>query len=192
MFSIGFFIEAFLLGLALSMDCFTVSITCGLQKTLKLRRALLMAFLFGLFQGLMPLLGSFLGDIFKEAISFIGHWIAFSLLTVIGLKMIMEGRSFSIKTKTFDVSSLKVILLLSIATSIDAFFTGVGFTMTHTLTQQIVTCSIITLVTFVMSLIGWKSGEKVYFIKPRFALVLGGIILIALGTKNVITHYFFL
>jgi len=192
MFSIGFFIEAFLLGLALSMDCFTVSITCGLQKTLKLRRAILMAFLFGLFQGLMPLIGSLLGDIFKSAISSIGHWIAFSLLAVIGLKMIMEGRSFSIKTKTFDVSKLKVIILLSIATSIDAFFTGVGFTMTHTLTQQIVTCLVITLVTFVMSLIGWKSGEKVYFIKPRFALVLGGIILIALGTKNVITHYFFL
>ncbi|MBO6117312.1 MAG: manganese efflux pump [Bacteroidales bacterium] len=189
MISIGFLSEAVLLGLALAMDCFTVSIVCGLQKTVKLKRALLIAFCFGLFQGLMPIIGGALAGVFKSSVESVGHWIAFTLLFIIGLKMIMDGRSFSIKTKTFDVSSLKVILLLSIATSIDAFITGMGMSMQYNVGRQLLSGFIIGLITFIMSLIGWKSGEKVNFIKPRFALVTGGLILIAIGVKNVIAYY---
>lgn len=189
MFSIGFFFEAILLGLALAMDCFTVSITCGLQKTVRLQRALLMAFLFGLFQGGMFLLGSVVGGVFKSAVITIGHWIAFALLFIIGLKMIMEGRSFSLKTKTFDVSQIKILLLLSIATSIDALVTGIGFIMNHNVGQNLTTCLVIGIITFILSLVGWKSGEKVHFIKPPFAFMMGGIILIVIGLKNIIAYY---
>lgn len=189
MFSIGLFLEAILLGLALAMDCFTVSITCGLQKTVRLQRALLMAFLFGLFQGGMFLFGSVAGSVFKSAVITVGHWVAFSLLFIIGLKMMMEGRSFSIKTKTFDVSQIKVLLLLSIATSIDALVTGIGFIMNHNVGQNLATCLVIGIITFILSLVGWKSGEKVHFIKPPFALMIGGIILIVIGLKNIIAYY---
>ena len=189
MISIGFLLEAVLLGLALAMDCFTVSIVFGLQKTVKLKCALLIAFFFGLFQGLMSIIGGGLGGVFKSSVESVSHWIAFSLLFIIGLKMIMDVRSFSIKTKTFDVSSLKVILLLSIATSIDAFVTGMGMSMQYNVCRQLLSGMIIGLITFIMSLIGWKSGERVNFIKPRFALVIGGLILIAIGVKNVIAYY---
>ena len=189
MFSIGFFIETLLLGVALAMDCFTVGITCGLQKTIKIERALLMAFLFGFFQSAMFLSGSIAGGIFKDAVVTIGHWVACSLLFIIGLKMVMDSRSYSIKTKTFDVSQIRVLLLLSIATSIDAFVTGIGMIMNHNVGQNILACFIIGIVTFVLSLIGWKSGERVNFVKPPFALFIGGMILIAIGVKSIIVHY---
>ncbi|MBP3252931.1 MAG: manganese efflux pump [Bacteroidales bacterium] len=187
--SIAFLSEAFLLGLALSMDCFTVSITCGLQKSLSLRRALFMAFMFALFQGLMPFLGCVTGGLFKQAVEYSAHWISFALLFILGLKMIMEGRRFTLREKLFDTGSFKVILLLSIATSIDAFLAGIGFAMHQTFFQQVFTSVVITVITFVMSLIGWKMGERFTFIKPRFALSLGGVILILLGVKSLVIHY---
>lgn len=188
MFSLAFILEIFLLALALSMDCFTVSITCGLQRTLTLKRALLMAALFGFFQGFMPFLGTFLGQVFARMVQSAAVYISFTLLVIIGIKMIIEGRSFRLRNKVFDVGSTKVLLMLSIATSIDAFVVGIGFAMDYTLTGQLAAVMMITVVTFLMSLIGWKMGEKVNFIKPRFALVLGGVILILIGSKTLIVH----
>ena len=189
MFSVGFLVESILLSVALAMDCFTVSITCGLQKTIKLDRALLVAFLFSFFQGVMTLLGSVIGGVFKLTIISFSHWVAFVLLFIIGLKMIMDGRNFSIRTKTFDITRIKIILLLSVATSIDAFFIGVGFIMNHGIKEQLIICGIIFIVTFLLSLVGWKSGERLHFIKPRFALIVGGLVLIAIGIKNVLVFY---
>lgn len=188
MFSFAFILEIFLLALALAMDCFTVSITCGLQRTLTLKRALLMAALFGFFQGFMPFLGTFFGQVFARMVQSAAAYIAFTLLVIIGIKMIIEGRSFRLRNKVFDVGSTKVLLMLSIATSIDAFVVGIGFAMDYTLVGQLAAVIMITVVTFLMSLIGWKMGEKVNFIKPRFALVLGGVILILIGSKTLIVH----
>lgn len=188
--TIGFFLEALLIGLALAMDCFTVGITCGLQRTIKLPRAILMALCFGVFQGGMPLIGSLIGYVFKGSVISFAHWIAFTLLFIIGLKMFMEGRSYSLKNHTFDVSSFKVILLLSLATSIDAFVTGIGFGMQYNDVQVAVLTLVIIAVTFVMTLIGWKSGEKLKFVKPPFALIIGGLILIGIGVKNLLAFYF--
>ncbi|MEE0889471.1 MAG: manganese efflux pump, partial [Bacteroidales bacterium] len=110
MISVGFIIEVILLAIALSMDSFTVSITCGLQKCMCKKRTLLLAFCFGLFHVLMISLGSLLGEVFLIFMSKVDHWIAFVLLTIIGIKMIMEGRQFKLKEKIFDISSIKVIL----------------------------------------------------------------------------------
>lgn len=190
MFSIGFFIQAIMLGLALSMDSFTVSITCGLQKTMSKTRTLFLAFSFGFFQALMPLIGSILGSFILGFVESVSYWIAFALLFVIGLKMIIEARNFSLKSKIFDVSSFKVIILLSVATSIDALAVGLSFDgMQWVVGEQLIAVLIIFLVTFIMSLIGVKMGEKIHFIKPRFALTLGGMILILIGVKTVLQHY---
>lgn len=190
MFSVGYFIEATFLGLALAMDCFTVSITCGLQKTMSRPRSLFLALSFAFFQAFMPFIGSFLGTMFYSIIESIAAWVAFALLFVIGLKMMMEAKNFSLKSKVFDVSSLKVILLLSIATSIDAMAVGMSFSgMGWLVGEQIVGVVIIFIVTFIMSIIGVIMGEKVYFIKPSFALNLGGIILILIGVKTIVQHY---
>ncbi|MEE0267080.1 MAG: manganese efflux pump [Bacteroidales bacterium] len=188
MISIGFIIEVILLAIALSMDCFTVSITCGLQKCMCKKRSLLLAFCFGIFHVLMPTLGTLLGEGFHYFMENFDHWIAFVLLTIIGIKMIMEGRQFKLKEKIFDISSIKVILTLALATSMDAFIVGIGFPLKYTFTQILVALAIIFVTLFTISLIGIKMGERVRFIKPRFALFLGGIILIGIGVKTLLEH----
>ncbi len=191
MISIAYILEVIFLSIALSMDSFTVSITCGLQKTLTKKRTILLTFSFALFQALLPLLGALLGDAFGIFMSKADHWIAFALLFIMGLKMILEGRNFKLKEKIFDVSSLKVIILLSLATSIDAFVVGIGFSMMWTIWQQLIAVAVIFFVTFLFSFIGVKMGERVYFIKPRIALFLGGAILILIGVKTLIEHLYF-
>ncbi len=190
MFSIGFILQAFILGLALSMDCFTVSITCGLQKTMSKLRIIFLAFSFAFFQAFFTLLGSLFASFFYNFMKDISAWISFTLLFVIGIKMFMEGKRFSLRNKVFDVTSCKVILLLSIATSIDAFVIGMSFSgMEWVVGQQLFCVAIIFLTTFVLSLVGEKMGEKICFVKPRFALFLGGVILIAIGLKTILQHY---
>ncbi|MDO5759724.1 MAG: manganese efflux pump [Bacteroidota bacterium] len=190
MFSFVFFLQALTLGLALAMDCFTVSITCGLQKTLTTFRKFVLAFSFAFFQAFMTFLGSLLASFFYDFIVDISAWISFTLLFIIGIKMIMEGRKFSLRNKVFDVTSLKVILLLSIATSIDAMIVGMSFAgMEWVVGEQLISILMIFLVTFILSLIGERMGEKIRFIKPRFALFLGGAILIIIGLKTILQHY---
>lgn len=191
MISLAYILEILFLSVALSMDSFTVSITCGLQKTLTKKRTLLLAFSFAFFQALLPLLGALLGDAFSSIMSKADHWIAFALLFIIGLKMIMDGRNFKLKEKIFDVSSLKVIILLSLATSIDAFIVGISFSMMWTIMQQVIAILAIFVATFIFSFIGVKMGERVHFIKPRIALFLGGSILILIGVKTLIEHLYF-
>lgn len=190
MFDIAFIIEVVFLSVALSMDSFTVSITCGLQKTMSRYRTLFLAFSFAFFQALLPLLGALLGDVFKSFMQSADHWIAFLLLSVMGVKMIIDGRKFSLREKVFDVSSTKVILLLSLATSIDAFVIGIGFGLKWDVAEQVFAVLAIFIFTFVFSLMGVKMGERIRFVKPRFALVLGGIILLLLGSKTLIEHLY--
>ena len=191
MISLAYILEILFLSVALSMDSFTVSITCGLQKTLTKKRTFLLAFSFAFFQALLPLLGALLGDAFSSIMSKADHWIAFALLFIIGLKMIMDGRNFKLKEKIFDVSSLKVIILLSLATSIDAFIVGISFSMMWTIIQQVIAILAIFIATFLFSFMGVKMGEKVHFIKPRIALFTGGAILILIGVKTLIEHLYF-
>lgn len=112
--------EAILLGLALAMDCFAVSITSGaIVKHIVLRPMLTMILSFGLFQGAMVLAGWYVSTLFSRILAPIDHWIAFGLLSAIGIQMIREGFGKKEETK-FDPLSYKVILTLAVATSIDA------------------------------------------------------------------------
>lgn len=105
--------------------------------------------------------------------------------------MVIDGRHFKLSEKIFDVSNTKVIITLAIATSIDAFVVGISFGMTWSLLQQVLAVLMIFVATFVFSIVGVKMGERIHFIKPRFALVMGGVILILLGAKTLIEHLYF-
>lgn len=190
MITIGFLVQALLLSLAVSMDSLTVSIVCGLQKTLTRTRGLFMAAMFGFFQGLMLFLGAVLGGVFRSSVESIAVWISFALLFVIGVKMIMEGRRFTLREKTFDITRISVLFWLSVATSIDAFFVGMGLGLEYEAKQSLISAIIIALVTFSMSVFGWKMGEKMYFIRPRIALFLAGAILIGIGLKNLLVFLY--
>ena len=175
-------IEITLLAIALAMDCFAVSIASGIiLKQLKWSTNLTMAFSFGVFQGGMPLIGWALtrwASDFSEAWD---HWIAFSLLVILGTKMIYEHFTKNDKEKAFSPTRLIVIITLSIATSIDALAVGLTYAL---LNESIIIPSIIIgIVAFAFSIIGIFLGKKIgdYF-GGRFQ-ILGGVILILIGIK---------
>ena len=178
-------IEQLLLGLALAMDCFSVSITSGLiQKQYRMKPILLMAFLFGLFQAMMPLIGWVLSISFGEYVENIGHWIAFALLLFIGGKMIYDYFHDS-DSPSFDPNKFTVIITLALATSIDALAVGVSFmcmgmTTLSSITQPLLIIGIIsTLLSLLGSIIGISIGKRFKF--P--AELIGGLILIGIGIK---------
>jgi putative Mn2+ efflux pump MntP len=185
---ISFIFSALLIGVALSMDSLAVSITCGLQKTMTKKRAFFLAISFAFFQGLFPLLGAFVGELTKEYIREVDHWVAFGLLSVIGIKMFMEGYRYNMKECIYDFTKISILITLSIATSIDAFIVGIGFGLEYSLTEQLIIVGIITLSTFVFSLTGAFMGMKTYFFKPKIALKIGGIILFGIGLKIFLEH----
>ena len=186
---IGFIFSALLIGVALSMDSLAVSITCGLQKLMTKKRALILALSFAFFQGLFPLIGALVGDLAKEYIQAIDHWIAFGLLATIGIKMFLEGYRYDVKScSLYDFTKTSVLITLSIATSIDAFVVGIGFGIQYTITQQLIIVAVITLCTFIFSLIGAFMGMKAYFFKPKLALMIGGGIIFGLGLRIFLEH----
>lgn len=191
-------LDIWLLAVALAMDCFTVSIVSGVilsnRFPLFSREGLgvfRLAFLFGAFQALMPLIGWLATSRFSEQLESIDHWIAFALLAFIGGKMIME--SFEEEQKqTFDPQRLRTQLLLAIATSIDALAIGISFACTgyHQLSQLTVPLIIIGIVSFLFSIIGYILGVRfgksiTRRLKPE---LLGGIILVVIGVKILMTH----
>ena len=144
---------------------------------------------FGSFQGLMPLIGYLLGSAFADKITSIDHWIAFGVLTILGIRMIKEGFSDDDKC-CFDPHKLKVILTMAVATSIDALAVGISFACTgmNTFASILTPIIIIGFVSFILSIVGQLLG--VYFGK-RINLrseLLGGIILIAIGIKILLEH----
>ena len=175
---------------ALSMDAFAVSITKGMTiKNLKKSTALKMALAFGVFQGAMPLLGWALGISFESYIKSIDHWIAFILLGFIGFNMIKgffddrkeENASeleFSATTDVDDLSN-KEIIMLAVATSIDALAVGISFAFLNV--SIIPAASIICIITFLVCVVGVFVGNKVGDIFNGYAELVGGIILILIG-----------
>ena len=183
-------IELFLLGISLAMDCFSVSIASGffLHKT-DWPLFIKMAFFFGLFQGLMPLIGWLGACQFYHYMESIDHWIAFGLLGFIGIRMIMESLSNEEKSR-FNPRKFKVLLMLSIATSIDALAIGISlpFTGVQSCGSILSAILIIGLVTFFMSLAGCYIGVFCGRRLPFKVEFLGGIILIAIGCNILIEH----
>ncbi len=177
--------ELFLIAVALSMDAFAVAICEGLSlKKMSYRHAAIIGFFFGGFQALMPLIGYFAGVQFKSQISSIDHWIAFALLAGIGIKMIGESRkSHPVPESTFN---LKGILLLSVATSIDALAVGVSFAFLQV--NIVPAIAFIGVITFIFSFIGVRIGNLFGNKFQSKAEMAGGIILIAMGLKILLNH----
>ncbi len=176
----------FFTAIGLSMDAFAVSISCGIsaQKT-PFKVALRCALAFGLFQFGMTLLGYLLGSSFSELIVAYDHWVAFILLALIGGKMVLDA--FSKEGAPLAITSLKILITLAIATSIDALAVGVSFSA---LRIDIMTaCIMIGCTTFVLSFIGVYTGRMLQSDKyDRFFNLFGGLILIVIGTKILIEH----
>lgn len=179
-------LEIFLIALGLSMDCFAVSLSFGASRRFKWRDILIMSFLFGIFQGLMPVIGWLAGSSIQLLIASVDHWIAFSILFFIGLKMIWQSIRGEKERGTLDIRKFSVLLTVSIATSIDALITGVGFGFI--LVNIVEASTIISITTFVVSIIGAKLGERTTFIPSRWAELFGGIVLIGIGLKIVLEH----
>ncbi|MEG1731989.1 MAG: manganese efflux pump MntP family protein [Longicatena sp.] len=178
------------LGIGLSMDAFAVSIAKGMtiKKEELLKYALYLGFFFGLFQGMMPLLGYWIGSYFKSFISSIDHWIAFGLLGIIGINMIQEALHPKEDNKEEQLG-LKTILVLAIATSIDALAIGISFAFLQV--DIILAVLIIGITTFILSFIAVIIGNKLGGLLEKYAGILGGCILLLLGCKILIEHLFF-
>ena len=189
-------IELIILAIGLAMDAFAVSICKGLStKELKVKHMLIAGLWFGGFQALMPVIGYFIGSTFAGYITSIDHWIAFVLLVIIGANMIKESREEDDDDECKDDCSCKRdnykakdMLVLAIATSIDALAVGVTFAFLKT--NIAVAASIIGIVTLVISAIGIKIGN-IFGIKYKSkAELMGGIILILIALKILIEHIF--
>ena len=178
-------IELFLIALGLSMDAFAVSICKGLgTKNLSLRQALLAGLYFGGFQALMPLIGWLLGCRFEVLIRSVDHWIAFFLLLVIGGNMIKESRGEA--ECLSDDFGFKTMLLLAIATSIDALAVGVTFAFLNV--RIIPAAALIGVTTFALSAIGMRLGNVFGARYQARAELAGGIVLILMGVKILLEH----
>lgn len=184
-------IELILLSIALAMDCFTVSITGGLaEKRIVMGTMLLTAFMFGLFQALMPALGWLGMSLFADAIQAWDHWIAFGLLAFLGVRMILDGLKSDDEEKTFDPSRFSTTLLMAIATSIDALAVGLslGCSGYATFTSILLPLLIIGTGSFLFTILGFSIGACIGR-KLNFPVeTAGGIILLGIGIKILLEH----
>ncbi len=180
-------IYLFLIAIGLAMDSVTVSISCGLiLLNYSHKNALRIGLYMGFFQGLMPIIGFFLGSSFKSYIEDFDHWIALVILSFLGGKMIWEYIKNKDEIICFDATSHKVLFGLAIATSIDALAVGITFSV---IDVTILTAGIIIgIVSFVLSYLAVYLGSK-FRQKIKFPFELfGGLILIAIGIKIFIEH----
>lgn len=187
------FLELLLIGVGLSMDAFAVAVCKGLEmRKINYKNAFIIALFFGGFQAIMPLTGWFLGRNFEKYITSFDHWIAFILLGFIGGKMIYESlkRNDPDKAAGSDESSyaldIKELLLLAVATSIDALAVGITFAILKTSIWSSIT--IIGITTFVLSLAGVIVGNKFGNKFEKKAELAGGIILVLIGLKILLEH----
>ena len=178
-------LELFLIGIGLSMDAFAVAVCKGLGMwRIDGRQTLVIALFFGGFQALMPLIGWALGRQFEQYITSFDHWIAFLLLAYIGGKMVWEAlRGEEEASCGFD---LKELLMLSVATSIDALAVGITFAFLQVVIQTAIT--IIGCTTFVLSLVGVVIGNRFGSRYQQRAEITGGVILILIGLKILLEH----
>lgn len=178
--------ELFLVAVGLSMDAFAVAVCKGLAlKKADGKSMALVGLWFGGFQALMPVLGYLVGVRFKDAITAIDHWIAFGLLAVIGGNMIREAITGDNEAEDGSLSA-RTMVMLALATSIDALAVGVGFAF---LSVNITAAAcFIGVVTFLLSAAGVKAGSVFGARYKARAELAGGVILILLGTKILLEH----
>jgi len=182
------FFQIFFIAFALSLDACAVAVANGVcDKNITHKKALLMAFSFGIFQAGMPIIGWFFGVSLESIISSFDHWIAFLLLGVLGVKMILNVFDKE-KKKDMAIQGIRTLLLLSFATSIDALIIGISFAFVQVSLWYAV--SIIGVVTFVLSVLSVYAGKYVGILLGRKAEVFAGCILFGIGLKILLSHVF--
>lgn len=182
--------ELLVLAVGVSMDAMAVSICKGLaMKKATLKNAMTCGLWFGGFQALMPLVGFFLGAIFADAIRAFDHWVAFFLLGIIGINMLKEAfeKGDSCSVQDADLS-FKTMLLMAIATSIDALAVGISLAMVLDVSKIFLAVLLIGLMTCSLSALGVKIGNVFGCKFEKRAQIAGGVILILLGTKILLEH----
>ncbi len=181
------FLELFIIAVGLSMDAFAVAICTGLSmKKPTIKKALTVGGYFGLFQGVMPLIGYLVGASFADKITAFDHWIAFILLGIIGGKMIKESFDKECPVTDGDNLGIKKMVPLAVATSIDALAVGVSFAF---LEVEIVPAILfIGVVTFLLSAVGTRIGNLFGAKFKSKAELAGGIILVVMGAKILAEH----
>lgn len=177
----------FVLAVGLAMDAFAVSVASGIaMKNVRVGHAFRMAAAFGLFQAIMPALGWASGRALQQVLSGVDHWIAFGLLSFVGGKMIYEATRLEEAEEPANPFALRTLLVLAVATSIDAFAVGVTFVM---IGASIVTPAfIIGAVTFALCLAGVYIGERIGHFFEKKIEIAGGLVLIGIGLKILIDH----
>jgi len=176
------------IAVVLAMDAFAVSVTSGvLIKRLHILYAMKIALSFGIFQAIMPLIGYLAGVSIRQYISGLDHWIAFVLLGSIGAKMIYESRVMKKEERSSDPIGFPTLMMLSLATSIDALAIGITFATLNV--EILIPITIIGLVTFAISFVGVYIGDHFgHFFEERIELV-GGLVLIGIGIKILVEHH---
>ncbi|MEA4985715.1 putative manganese efflux pump MntP [bioreactor metagenome] len=179
-------VEIIFLGLGLSFDTFAVSVSTGLLKnSIRFWQGVRVAVVLAFFQALMPLLGWFGGTQVASYISEIDHWIAFGLLSVVGIKMIIEAFKAE-EDKKNNSLSFRVLVLMGIATSMDALVVGVSLAFFEIrILQSIV---IIGFITFLAAMIGMLIGKSSNKKSGKKIEIVGGVLLIGIGLKILMEH----
>ena len=183
-------IEIAIIGIGLAMDAFAVSICKGLaMKKMSYQKAIIIALFFGGFQALMPAIGYVLGTTFASKIAAIDQWIAFILLGLIGVNMIKEALGKEDDECLDDALHFGDLIMLSIATSVDALAVGITFAFFNV--SIVLSTSIIGFITFIICILGVKVGNVFGEKYKSKAELTGGILLIIMGCKILLDHLFF-
>ncbi|MBN2240343.1 MAG: manganese efflux pump [Dehalococcoidales bacterium] len=173
----------------LAADCFAVTISgSAVLKSFTLFQVMRTAFTFGLFQALMPVIGWLLGQTVVDIIADFDHWIAFGLLSIIGGKMIWESFGQGDDSKNPDFTRGFLLITLAIATSIDAL--AVGLTFAFLKVNIVMAVAVIGGIAFLATIVGFWLGKRLGKLAGRWAETLGGIILIGIGVRILISHLF--
>ena len=179
-------VEIILVSISLAMDAFAVSICKGLSmKKMNWKKALIIGGYFGIFQALMPTIGFFLGTGFSSLVTNVDHWIVFILLLFIGGNMIKESFSED-DCHNNDSIDFKTMLILAIATSIDALAVGITFAFLEV--NVVLAFSLIGIITFALCVLGVKIGNRFGNKYESKAELAGGIILLLIGIKILLEH----
>ncbi|MFO7619449.1 MAG: manganese efflux pump [Thermoplasmata archaeon] len=176
-----------LTAIGLAMDCLAVSLSCGIvMPDFEKRDALRLGLFFGGFQAMMFVLGWAGGTGFASYIEAVDHWIAFILLLVIGLKMMREGLQNDSECANLNIRNIRVLVVLSIATSIDALAIGISYAILDI--QIIVPAMAIGLASLALAFLGGTFGRRLGERFGKRMEIVGGIILILLGIKILAEH----
>jgi putative Mn2+ efflux pump MntP len=180
-------LTVFFIAVGLAMDAFAVSIASGItMEKLRIRYAVKIALFFGAFQAIMPIIGFMAGLSIREFISQFDHWIAFGLLAFIGSKMIYESLFWDGDKQKMDPNDIGLLLILSVATSIDALAVGISLSLLKV--DIFLPAFIIGIVTFILSYLGVFIGRSVGHLFEKKIEILGGLVLIAIGIKILVEH----